>query len=173
MLSGLEIKRRNGKDIIIDPFNDDQVNPNSYNLRLANTLKVYKKGIILDPKKDNEYETITIPEDGFVLQPGELYIGSTIEYTESHGLVPCLSGRSSVGRLGINIHATAGFGDIGFKGTWTLEIFVVRPVRVYPGMKICQIYFEEVQGVYENYNGKYLKQSGPVTSKLNTENIDG
>jgi len=170
MLSGLEIKKRIGKDIVIAPFNEDQVNPNSYNLRLDDTLKVYT-GDYLDPKKENEFKTIKIPEEGLLLQPGELYIGSTIEYTESHGLVPCLSGRSSIGRLGINVHATAGFGDIGFCGTWTLEIFVVKPVMVYPKMKICQIYFEEVQGEYENYKGKYFKQNGPITSKLNTENI--
>lgn len=171
MLTGKEIAKRIGKDIIINSFDENRLNPNSYNLRLDDTLKVYEKDIVLDPKKNNPYEIIKIPEEGLLLQPGELYIGSTMEYTESKGLIPCISGRSSIGRLGINVHATAGFGDIGFKGTWTLEIFVVRPVIIYPKMEICQIYFYEPCGDFTNYNGKYIGQRGPTTSKLNTETI--
>ena len=87
-------------------------------------------------KKHNEIDSFEITKEGFVLQPGVLYLGVTEEYTETHNAVPFLEGKSSIGRLGIDIHATAGKGDVGFCNTWTLEISCVHPVRVYPGMPI-------------------------------------
>jgi len=106
-------------------------------------------------------------KSGLVLIPGRLYIGSTVEYTETHDCVPCIEGRSSVGRLGINIHATAGFGDVGFKGTWTLEISVVEPVRIYPGVQICQISYDTVVGEIMPYTSeKYLGQREPRPSRM-------
>lgn len=172
MLTGKEIERKiKSGQIVIDPFDKNKINPNSYNLTLNDTLKIYDNNIILDPKRDNKYnELIISPDEGYMLKPGELYIGSTNEYTESNDLIPCLSGRSSIGRLGINVHATAGFGDIGFKGKWTLEIFVVRPVIIYPNMEICQIYFYTPDGDFENYNGRYQGQMGPITSRLYKDN---
>lgn len=127
ILTGNEIKSHLGNEIVIEPYNENQLNPNSYNLRLANELLVYKNDV-LDMKQDNPVERIVIPEDGYVLQPNRLYLGNTVEYTETSAnpkpgdpiFVPMLSGRSSIGRLGINVHATAGFGDVGFchsKGT--------------------------------------------------------
>ena len=167
MISGKEILNcmKNG-NIIIEPFDISKLNPNSYNVTLAPKLKVYKKDIVLDPKKDNEYEEFEIPEEGFILQPGELYIASTNEYTETYGFVPCISGRSSMGRLGISVHVTAGFGDNGFMGKWTLEITVVRPVIIYPNMQIAQLYYEPIDGqTADLYHGRYLGQKDAETSR--------
>src|SRR5690606_25967868 len=89
------------------------------------------------------------------LEPGTLYLGVTVEYTETYKHVPFLEGKSSIGRLGIDIHATAGKGDVGFCNTWTLEIYVTKSVRVYAGMTIGQLFFFAVEGVIENmYNTK-------------------
>ena len=113
ILSGLEIQKKMGKEIIIDPFDPRKVNPNSYNLTLHNELLVYDNQE-LDMKRENTAHRIRIPEEGLLLQPGKLYLGRTAEYTRTEGYVPMLEGRSSVGRLGLFIHVTAGFGDVGF-----------------------------------------------------------
>lgn len=201
MLTGKEIIRRMEiGDIIIDPFNNSRINPNSYNLTLNKKLLIYDNilsatelqyrleldnidreklsdidksiydGImsktVLDMKLENKTEEITIPDQGLILVPGKLYLGQTNEYTETHNLVPAISGRSSIGRLGINIHATAGFGDIGFKGNWTLEIFVVEPIVIYPDVELCQIYYYNPDGKYDSYNGRYQNNNGVEASKL-------
>ncbi|MBC8060670.1 MAG: dCTP deaminase [Clostridiaceae bacterium] len=155
ILSGREIKNKLGKEIKIDPFDDKRLNPNSYNLRLHNELLVYDEEI-LDMKKENKTKKITIPQEGLVLETGKLYLGRTIEYTSTDRYVPMLEGRSSVGRLGLFIHVTAGFGDVGFRGYWTLEIFCVQPIRIYPEVELCQIYYHCVEGEYDKYtSGKY------------------
>lgn len=160
ILSGREIKRHIGKEIIIEPFNEKRVNPNSYNLTLSNELLVYQNDI-LDMKKPNPVSKIIIPEDGLVLMPGKLYLGRTNEYTKTESYVPMLEGRSSTGRLGIFIHITAGFGDVGFAGYWTLEIFCVQPVRIYPNVEICQIYYHDIDGDYDPYrSAKYQNNTG-------------
>ena len=113
------------------------------------------KDDVLDAKKHNEIQHFEIPEEGFVLQPDTLYLGVTLEYTESHAQVPFLEGKSSTGRLGIDIHATAGKGDVGFCNTWTLEISVAQPVRIYKGMPIGQLIYFVVDGEIETmYNTK-------------------
>ena len=166
ILSGKEIIERKGKDILIDPFNENQVNPNSYNLRLHNELLVYDTPV-LDMKEDNPAKKITIPEDGLLLDSRKLYLGRTMEYTETHNLVPMLEGRSSVGRLGLFVHITAGFGDVGFKGYWTLEIFCVQPIKIYPSIEICQIFYHAVEGDYTPYqSGKYQGNKDIQTSML-------
>lgn len=231
MLSGLEIKKQiELGNIIISDFDESRLNPNSYNIRLGNKLKVYKKGVAtpeelkseifkrmepyreevqkmlssseqlleesekykkrmeeitkikedisqqvlreysLDPRKENETIDITIPEEGYVLLPGTLYLGETVEYTETYGFVPKIDGRSTTGRLGMVIHLTAGFGDNGFKGKWTLEITVTHPVIVYPNMEVGQLYFEEIQGDCSMlYNGKYQEQQGVQAAKVDKE----
>jgi len=157
ILSGLEIKNRIGKDIGIDPYNENQINPNSYNLKLHDELLVYKDKIF-DMKKPLNTEKIIIPKEGFILEPNKLYLGRTVEYTKTKNLIPMLEGRSSVGRLGMFVHVTAGFGDVGFEGFWTLEIFCVQPVKIYPDIEICQIYYHNIKGEYEKYtSGKYQK----------------
>lgn len=163
ILSGKEIlKRVDCGDIIIDPFDPKKLNPNSYNLTLAPELRVYDGE--LDMKKECKLKEpkIIIPEEGFRLEPGVLYLGRTNEFTETKNLVPMLEGRSSVGRLGLSIHVTAGFGDVGFVGYWTLEMHVVQPVIIYPNVEICQIYYHTVLGELSSYakNGKYQNNSG-------------
>ena len=166
ILSGRMIKERQGKDIIIEPFNEKAVNPNSYNLRLHNELLVYDEPY-LDMKKPNKTKSVIIPPEGLILEPGQLYLGRTVEYTESHGYVPMLEGRSSIGRLGLYIHVTAGFGDIGFKGYWTLEIHCIQPIRIYAGVEICQVYYHSIEGDYDPYiSGKYQNNTGIQASLL-------
>lgn len=166
ILSGKEIKKRLGNGIIIDPFDDRRVGPNSYNLRLHNELVMYDEAV-LDMKKAHATKQIYIPEEGLVLEPGKLYLGRTMEYTETDNLVPMLEGRSSIGRLGLFIHITAGFGDVGFAGYWTLEIFCVQPIRVYPGVEICQIFYHTIEGDYTRYmSNKYQNNRGVQPSML-------
>ncbi|WP_195200537.1 dCTP deaminase [Faecalispora jeddahensis] len=166
ILSGKEIQRHIGREIIIEPYNPAQLNPNSYNLTIHNELMVYDDAV-LDMRKPNKASIITIPEHGLLLQPGKLYLGRTAEYTRTDGYVPMLEGRSSVGRLGMCIHATAGFGDVGFAGYWTLEIFVVQPLIIYPGVEICQIYYHTLDGDYDPYtNGKYQNNTGIQASMM-------
>lgn len=166
ILSGREIKNRLNKDIIIEPYNPSQLNPNSYNLRLHNELLVYDE-TVLDMKKPNTTRQIIIPEEGLMLEPGKLYLGRTVEYTKTNNLVPMLEGRSSIGRLGLFIHVTAGFGDVGFSGFWTLEIFCVQPIKIYPNVEMCQIYYHTIEGDYDKYvSGKYQNNKGIQPSLL-------
>ncbi|NBC81852.1 MAG: dCTP deaminase [Bacteroidetes bacterium] len=166
ILSGLEIEKQLGKGIVIEPFKKEQLNPNSYNLCLHNELVVYDKAV-LDMKKPNPYHTLHIPNEGRLLNPGKLYLGRTAEYTETSSFVPMLEGRSSIGRLGLFVHVTAGFGDNGFKGYWTLEMFCVQPVKIYPFVPVCQIYYHTIKGEYSPYdNGKYQNNKGIQTSFL-------
>ena len=160
ILSGREIQKHIGKEIVIDPFDEKRVNPNSYNLTLANELLVYRNDV-LDMKKPNPVSKVIIPEEGLLLSPNRLYLGRTNEYTRTDKYVPMLEGRSSTGRLGIFIHITAGFGDVGFAGYWTLEIFCVQPVKIYPNVEICQIYYHDIDGDYDPYrSGKYQDNTG-------------
>mgnify|MGYP005768057427 len=122
ILSGREIARHMGKEIVIEPYDPKRLNPNSYNLSLHPDLLVYENKQ-LDMKIANPVQKLTIPEEGLVLEPDRLYLGRTNEFTKTDRFVPMLEGRSSVGRLGLFIHVTAGFGDVGFAGYWTLEIF--------------------------------------------------
>ncbi|MCA9082865.1 MAG: dCTP deaminase [Planctomycetaceae bacterium] len=166
ILSGSEIKAQLGSNIKIEPFQESQLNPNSYNLRLHDELLVYEE-IILDMKRPNRFRRITIPPEGLVLQPSQLYLGRTIEYTETRNLVPMLEGRSSIGRLGLFVHVTAGFGDVGFCGYWTLEMFAVQPVRIYPGVQVCQIFYHTVDGALTEYrSGKYQNNTDIQPSLL-------
>jgi len=220
MLSGKEIHRRvKDGSIVFTPFNEDQVNPNSYNLQLGDSLKIYKdalpKGVrpwipvkangkysvldwydswwdyikdifrpshympnpkfALDPHAKRETIEIKIPETGLIVRPGVLYLGTTKEHVAAKDTVPMLDGRSSIGRLGIYIHVTAGFGDVGWGwdfeknmprhgGTgapWTTEHQVLHPVIFYPGMQIGQMRFEEISADFTPYVGRYKDQLGP------------
>ena len=140
-------------EIIIEPFDINCLGTNSYDVHLGMNLAIYKDHI-LDARKHNPIEYLQIPEEGIVLHPNTLYLGVTIEYTETHNAVPFLEGKSSVGRLGIDIHATAGKGDVGFCNTWTLEISCTHPVRVYAGMPIGQLIYFAVEGEIKNYYNK-------------------
>ncbi len=157
--------------IKIQPYNRECLGSNSYDVHLSKHLATYKDKT-LDAKKHNEINHFEIPDEGFVLLPGELYLGVTEEYTETHVHVPFLEGKSSTGRLGIDIHATAGKGDVGFCGNWTLEISCKIPVRIYKGMPIGQLIYFPVDGEVEvKYNSKKdAKYSGqpdrPVESMM-------
>jgi dCTP deaminase len=157
--------------ILIEPFRPDCMGSNSYDVHLGKHLAQYESDI-LDARKHNQIRHFEIPEEGYILLPGKLYLGVTEEYTETHAHVPFLEGKSSVGRLGIDIHATAGKGDVGFCNTWTLEISVSQPVRVYAGMPIGQLIYFEVKGQVQNLynrkaNAKYTERTiRPVESMM-------
>lgn len=190
MLTGAEIKRLVEKgEIRISDFSEERLNPNSYNLRLGNKLLVYdipyikymnikymtKHGWIpiysndayLDSRKENPTKEIIIPEDGYVLQPGVFYLGTTMESTYAENHIANIDGRSSAARLSLEVHRTAGFGDIGFDGTWTLEMTTMLPLKIYPGQEICQVYFETPEGDTSiKYRGRYQHQDGTTASRL-------
>ena len=194
MLTGNEIiNRYNSGQIVISPFSYNNVNPNSYNLTIGSELEIYvdsqetkkdietgvipiddlyriKFPVVLDPKKENITAKIKIPEEGMILKPFELYLAKTNEYTETHNSIPFLNGRSSIGRLGTFIHCTAGFGDIGFKGNWTLELIPIKPFRIYPNLPICQIcYYEPTGSSALKYSGKYQNDREISKSRLYKE----
>lgn len=157
--------------ILIQPYNRANLGSNSYDVHLGKTLAIYKDSV-LDAKKHNEIATFHIPDEGYILQPNQLYLGVTEEYTETHRHVPFLEGKSSTGRLGINIHATAGKGDVGFCGHWTLEISCRIPVRIYSSMPVGQLIYFRLEGEvgvpYDHKkNAKYTNQPGtPVESMM-------
>jgi dCTP deaminase len=165
VLSGQEIQRRLGNDIVIEPFDPARLNPNSYNLTLHDELMVYEE-VVLDMRKANRVRRMSIPPEGLVLSPNQLYLGRTAERTETHNLVPMIEGRSSIGRLGLFVHVTAGFGDVGFCGYWTLEMFAVQPVRIYAGVGICQIFYHEICGPITEYRSDKYQHNTDIQPSL-------
>jgi len=166
ILSGIKISEEVAKgSITIDPFHPERMGPNSYNLSLHDELAVYEQEL-LDMKKPQAISRIKIPKEGFVLEPNKLYLGRTAEYTETRGFVPMLEGRSSIGRLGLSVHITAGFGDVGFRGFWTLEIFALQPIRIYAGVEICQVFYHEISGQHEEYKSKKYQDNNDLQPSL-------
>jgi len=157
--------------IVIKPFKRKHLGSNSYDVHLGKTLAMYDDEI-LDAKTHNTIHHFDIPVEGIILVPSKLYLGVTEEYTETHQHVPFLEGKSSIGRLGIDIHATAGKGDVGFCNTWTLEISVRQPVRIYAGMPIGQLIYFVIDGDVEvlynrKENAKYNRHTTrPVESMM-------
>jgi dCTP deaminase len=157
--------------IVVKPYHRKHLGSNSYDVHLGEWLAMYREEV-LDAKLHNHVHYFRIPKSGLILVPSKLYLGVTEEYTETHRHVPFLEGKSSIGRLGIDIHATAGKGDIGFCNTWTLEISVRQPVRIYAGMPIGQLIYFAVDGeVGVPYNkkksAKYNKRTvKPVGSMM-------
>ena len=169
ILSGDEIRQQLGSNIIIEPFAADHLNPNSYNLTLHDEIMTYEE-VVLDMRKVNRTRRFQIPPEGMVLNPTQLYLARTAERTETHNLVPMIQGRSSIARLGLFVHVTAGFGDVGFCGYWTLEMFGVQPVRVYPGIPICQIFYHQIDGeIHEYESNKYQHNTDIQPSLLHKE----
>ena len=182
ILSDSEIlKEMDAGNIVIENFRREQLNGASYNVRLADTLLTYEADFIdprigyfktphgvLDMKKNNPTKEIKIPEEGYVLYPGRLYLGMTEERTfTGRNLEPIFDGRSSVGRLGLFVHVTAGFGDPGFDGHWTLEITPVQPIRIYAGVNIGQVYYQPLKGeCLKPYRGKYQGNKGVQASMM-------
>lgn len=157
-------------NIVIEPLIEANIGTNSVDLTLSNTLVLYTERV-LDARKKNPSTPLIIPDEGLILQPGILYLASTVEYTETLRHVPIIQGKSSLGRLGLFVHITAGFGDVNFKGHWTLELACIQPVKIYPGMKIAQICYHDISEMpYTDYaskaDAKYSNQgSEPVASK--------
>lgn len=164
-----------------DPFDQKHCNPNSVNFHLGGKLLRYKKpgywrrllGWLtgrpsweLSLRSRNETEEITIPPEGIVLQPGELYLGCTIEKIGSTHYAPLMAARSSIGRLGLYIYLNSGLGDIGFQGQWTLELHSIHPIRLHAGDRIGQMMFFEPRGEITQYSGKYQNSVGPVSSLI-------
>lgn len=180
--------------IAISDFNEKQLNPNSYNLRIGSKVATIaptgyveywgspepdKYGVVnsimmkrerpiweLDIKKPIELEVHDIPADGMVLQPHQLYLISTEERIECGSYVPIITGRSSMGRMGIEVHREAGFGDIGYEGCFTLQMDVSLPTRIYPYAEMAQVYFITPCGPIEKkYTGKYQGSTDIAASR--------
>jgi dCTP deaminase len=167
-------------DIEIDPFVREHVNPASFDLTLGDEVlqyvlpgvvrfmgqhKIYEHRSFLDSKIENDYVR-TFLSDGLILEPGNLYLMHTVERVMAKRFVCVLDGKSSLGRLGVSIHQTAGYGDCGFNGQYTMEVTCVLPVRLYAGMRVAQIRFHTVRGVVAKYDGNYVgdRAKGPVPS---------
>lgn len=166
ILTGPEIERQVAAErIVIDPYKPQNVGPNSVDLRLYSELRIYRDSV-LDMDQDNPTNPLTIPEEGFVMLPGRLYLGRTVERIHSDHYVPMVTGRSSVGRLGLHVHVTAGLCDTGFNGTITLELMATQPIRVYSGRRICQVTFSAVVGDLRLYEGRYQGQEDVTASRM-------
>lgn len=170
ILTGDEIRKRvKAGRITLDPLDGVKFGPNSVDLTLHPELRVYSQDV-LDCREDNPTLSGELTEEGGLLLPGRLYLARTVETVGSSEVVPVVSGRSSLGRLGICIHCTAGFCDLGFVGTITLEVTVTHPVVVYPGMRVCQVWFLEPVGDREQlYGGKYNGQVDATASRLHLD----
>ncbi|MBF6228516.1 dCTP deaminase [Nocardia abscessus] len=169
ILTGSEIESQVAQGrITIDPFEPEQLNPNSYNFRLGDVLKVYSE-TILDVRKPNSVKTIYLPEEGMILQPDRVYLGSTVEVMGSDHYVPIIRARSGVARLGLFIHITADLIDIGSVNQWTLQLHAVQPLRIYPGMLLGQVTFWRTEGPVTLYSGKYQGSLGPQESAIHLD----
>ncbi len=160
------------------------IHASSMDFRLGNSFKLYEhsKFAVLDPMKPESFagnmRTITVADgDPFIVQPGEFVLGVTQEkITLPDDLVARVEGRSSLGRLGIIVHSTAGFVDPGFSGTITLEISNLNrlPVALYPGMRVCQIAFEQMSSAAETpYHSKpFSKYQGQILPEESRLSVD-
>lgn len=169
MLNNNAIQKEISRGAIYVDNSEKNICQNFINLTLGNTIKVYDTPS-LDVTKNSPSLEIVIPPEGLILKPNELYIARTFEFTSTYGFVPMLTGTDALSALGMEIHITAGFGDNGFEGTWTLEIVCSNPTRVYPHMLVGQIYYNPLIGDAKKlYRGKYFKQIEPTASKLYEE----
>lgn len=150
-------------DIVIDPFDPSQLGPNAYDFRLGERCIAYSE-LVLDAARPNRTEAIPFGVDGLLLDPSRIRLFNTFERMGSRRFVPIIRGRSSVGRLGIFIDITADLIDLGSINRWTLQLHVVQPVRVYPGMLIGQVTFWATTGDVVLYSGKYARYESPVAS---------
>lgn len=178
ILGGKEIERAILRgDIEVDPYEPAHLNPVSFDLRLGSKVAKYEAaGCRRDnyPLNCKNEETLRIVDEfeigphGVCLWPGQLYLMHTLERVKTTRYVPVLDGKSSIGRLGVFVHVTAGFGDPGFDGQYTLEVLTTYPTRVYAGMRFCQIRFHTIEGEAKLYEGNYTGEAsmGPVPSKI-------
>lgn len=170
VLTGDEIiEQVNLKTITIDPFDPELVGPNSYDVCLGNEIKIFTHKIldVRDPKS-LEMHTHYLPESGKILEPGNPWLATITCRVGSKTFLPWLDGRSSIARLFVSVHQTAGRGDLGFGFTedWTLEMSSRLPIRIYPGMRIAQFTFFATMGeTTRQYEGRYKGISGPTASR--------
>lgn len=172
ILSGSQILKELNNTIFISPFEITKLNSNSYNLSLSKELKTYADKTLDMKKKYQECQmnTIIIPDEGLILKPNQLYLGSTVERTRTTTYIPIIEGRSSLARLGLFVHITAGLGEAGFDGHWTLELSCVQPLRIYPNISICQIYYNCIYGQVDLCKSKkYQNSITAEPSKIYTE----
>jgi dCTP deaminase len=164
ILTGSEIKKQveNGT-IIIEPFDANQINPNSYNYRLGDHYSQVPELLSLGQKHD-ETQLQAIPESGLQLEPGIVYLAHTHEVIGSRKYVTLLIGRSSVARLGLFLQISADLGNLGPAHKWTLELTCVQPIIIYPRMKIGQVSFWVPAGDISEYSGTYTKYDIPKHS---------
>jgi dCTP deaminase len=166
ILTGKQIieEVRKGR-IVIDPFNEKCINPNSYNFTLSDTFLVYDTEVI-ETKFENKTKTIKMTNGELLLEPRKLYLAATCEKMGSQHFVPTFAARSSIARLGMFINLSAPLGDIGFVGCWTLQLFAIHPIRVYKGMQIGQMMFWKTFGDIVIYDRKYQGSDGPRKSQI-------
>jgi dCTP deaminase len=173
ILTGKEIRKQIDQGSIkITPLDLSNIGPNSIDLRVGPKLLTYVNETLSTREEPSYIEHTICPENGFVLMPNTLYIGSTVERIHTEEFVPFFDGRSSFGRLGGSIHQTAGVGEAGFDGTVTLEITVVSKLRIFPQDRICQIYFHTTHGEKSLYKGRYQGQTGPTPSRCHIKGSD-
>ncbi len=167
ILTGPEIRRQHaaGK-ITLEPFSLEQVNPNSYNYRLGPTLRRFTG---LNDAQEPVFETIRIPDDGYVLEPGRMTLGHTAEVIGSSSFAMSLIGRSSIGRLGLFLQVSADLGHTTSVHQWTLELVAAKPIRIYAGMRIGQVSFWVNEGRIRKYKGFYGTQNAPTPSRLHAQ----
>lgn len=171
ILTGYEIARqRSLKRIVIEPFERQLVNPNSYNYRLGNELLEFPQAVI-DVKQPLMPRRHRLSARGFLLLPERLYLGHTVEIIGSDFYSTSLIGRSSMGRLGLWLQVTADLGHTGTAQRWTLEMKVVQPLWIYPGMKIGQVSFWKVAGRRYMYKGRYAGDLQVQASRLRQEEL--
>ena len=165
ILTGKEILRqtRSGR-VIIDPFNTDCLNPNSYDVALGLELLRYTSPV-LDPRVANPVERLVIPPEGLLLRGGSFYLGGTVERIGSDNYVPMLHAKSGIARLGMFVHVTADLIDIGSVGNLTLQLHPVLDLKVYAGMRVAQVSFWVPNGPIDLYEGKYQGSAGPQRSQ--------
>ncbi|WP_445517253.1 dCTP deaminase [Streptomyces sp. NEAU-174] len=169
ILTGPEIVReREEGRLVLEPFDKEHIQPNSYNLTLGPTLALYTGGV-LDTREENPHTTVDIPEDGYVLQPDRIYLGSSLEVLGSAHHVPIIRSRSGAARLGLFLHVTADLIDIGSIGQSTFQMHAVQPVRVHAGDRLAQVTFWRVQGEITLYDGKYQGSRGPQPSQIHRD----
>lgn len=180
ILSDTDIKKEiKSKRLLVTPFDKTSIQPASLDVKLGSEIRIFKntQKACLDVKEPFEdyMELIKIPKGKpLVVHPGEFLLGTTVEKVKlPDDLVGQLNGRSSLGRLGIIVHATAGFIDPGFEGFVTLEMTNMAniPIALYPGMRIGQIAFIKLSSPSEKpygkkVNSKYSGQVGPTTSRI-------
>ena len=164
ILTGPEIlAARMRGEIVIEPFDETRLGPNSYDFALGNRMRWYTDDV-LDARRQNATSTSAIPNEGVVIRPDRLILCNTEEVMGSTHYVPIIRGRSSTGRLGLFIDITADLIDLGSINQWTLQLHAVLPVRIHAGMLIGQVTFWRTQGERSQYRGKYGTLESPAAS---------